>query len=185
MWPSPCLTDCTTTIGWLHSHRQTAFDTNTSVGCGSPAEGPRETLPKQTASIRDHSRSGRGRSCCSGRPDHGNQSPFRIFAEHGAPSVKRGATSTTDISTVWSWTEKNAIPLTPDDAEHRVEVAPEGDVFIDEYSRVDQPTMSMIHRISDGDKVMDLETADVKDLLASGWHYVEHCKLSKRGRIGG
>jgi dipeptidyl aminopeptidase/acylaminoacyl peptidase len=62
--------------------------------------------------------------------------------------------------------------LTPEDAEHEVVVSPAGAFFLDRYSRVDLPTVSILRR-ADGTHVMDLETADISQLEAVGWRTPE------------
>ena len=62
--------------------------------------------------------------------------------------------------------------LTPEDATHAVQFSPSGDYFIDTYSRVDLPPVINLYK-ADGTRVMELEHADVDDLLATGWKYPE------------
>jgi len=58
--------------------------------------------------------------------------------------------------------------LTPEDATHRITFSPSGDFFIDSYSRVDQPPVTVL-RSATGDVLMELERADIEDLVATGW----------------
>jgi dipeptidyl aminopeptidase/acylaminoacyl peptidase len=58
--------------------------------------------------------------------------------------------------------------LTPEDAEHDVVVSPSGNYFVDRYSKVDLPTVSVL-RAADGSFVAELETADISELEALGW----------------
>ncbi len=62
--------------------------------------------------------------------------------------------------------------LTPEDATHAVQFSPSGDYFIDTYSRIDLPPVINLYQ-ADGTRVMELEQADVDDLLATGWRYPE------------
>ena len=58
--------------------------------------------------------------------------------------------------------------LTPEDATHRITFSPSGDFFIDSYSRVDQPPVTVL-RSATGDVLIELERADIEDLVATGW----------------
>ena len=60
------------------------------------------------------------------------------------------------------------VSLTPDDGDHTVQIAPSGEYLIDTYSRADAaPVVALRDR--DGNRVMDLEAADISALVASGW----------------
>ena len=58
--------------------------------------------------------------------------------------------------------------LTPEDADHEASFAPDGSYFVDNYSRVDLPPVSVL-RAADGSLVRTLETADIEPLTAIGW----------------
>lgn len=58
--------------------------------------------------------------------------------------------------------------LTPEDAEHQISLAPSRTCFIDNCSRVDQPTRCLL-RDMDGRLLIDLETADISKLVEAGW----------------
>jgi dipeptidyl aminopeptidase/acylaminoacyl peptidase len=58
--------------------------------------------------------------------------------------------------------------LTPEDANHQVEMSPSGRYFVDTYSKPDVPPVSVL-RDSDGKLVATLEKADISKLLATGW----------------
>ncbi|MEJ2238387.1 MAG: DPP IV N-terminal domain-containing protein, partial [Gemmatimonadales bacterium] len=58
--------------------------------------------------------------------------------------------------------------LTPADAEHEIGFAPSHEYFVDNYSRVDQPTRSVL-RSADGELILELERADVSLLVHAGW----------------
>lgn len=62
--------------------------------------------------------------------------------------------------------------LTPEDAEHSVHVSPDFKVFVDTYSRVDVPPVSLLRR-NDGALLARLEVADVEPLLAAGYQMPE------------
>ncbi|CAN5720196.1 S9 family peptidase [soil metagenome] len=60
--------------------------------------------------------------------------------------------------------------LTPEDADHVVAMAPSGGYFVDTYSRIDAPPVTVL-RHNDGRMVSTLEEADVSRLLATGWNF--------------
>jgi dienelactone hydrolase len=62
--------------------------------------------------------------------------------------------------------------LTPEDAHHQITAAPSGRFFIDSYSRVDLPPVTVL-RDERGRSLQTLETADVDALLATGFRYPE------------
>jgi dipeptidyl aminopeptidase/acylaminoacyl peptidase len=59
--------------------------------------------------------------------------------------------------------------LTPENASHRITFSPTGKWFVDAYSTIETPPVSVL-RGADGRVIRTLETADVTDLKASGWH---------------
>jgi dipeptidyl-peptidase-4 len=59
--------------------------------------------------------------------------------------------------------------LTREDADHAVSFSPDGKYFVDVFSRVDLPTVSVLRRAEDGQIVKELEKADVSKLTAMGW----------------
>ncbi|HPR32659.1 MAG TPA: DPP IV N-terminal domain-containing protein [Prolixibacteraceae bacterium] len=61
------------------------------------------------------------------------------------------------------------IDLTPEKAEHRAVFSPDYRFFVDTWSTVDTPPVTVLKRTSDGSVLMALETADITDLLAAGW----------------
>jgi dipeptidyl-peptidase-4 len=63
---------------------------------------------------------------------------------------------------------KNLALLTPADADHDVALSPSGAFFVDNFSRPDQPSTSVL-RAADGREVLALEKADTTRLLAAGW----------------
>ncbi len=63
--------------------------------------------------------------------------------------------------------------LTPEDAHHEISFNKKGDLFIDNYSRVDLPTVSILRSAKNGEVLMEIEKADIADLLATGWTYPE------------
>jgi dipeptidyl aminopeptidase/acylaminoacyl peptidase len=71
--------------------------------------------------------------------------------------------------------------LTPEDADHTIRVSPDGSVFVDTYSRVDLPPVSVL-RASDGRLLTELERADVSRLLEGGFRFPE--RFTVRARDG-
>ncbi len=59
--------------------------------------------------------------------------------------------------------------LTADDGDHSLQYSPDRRFVIDRYSRVDLPPQHVLRRATDGQKVCNLEVADVSKLAASGW----------------
>ena len=59
--------------------------------------------------------------------------------------------------------------LTPEDANHQVTAAPNGQYFVDAYSTPDTPPVTVL-RDATGKVLQTLERADVSRLVASGWH---------------
>lgn len=72
--------------------------------------------------------------------------------------------------------------LTQADAQHEVEFSPDREFFIDTWSRADHPPVIELRRSRDGSLVCALETADAKDLLATGWTMPE--RFVAKGRDG-
>jgi dipeptidyl aminopeptidase/acylaminoacyl peptidase len=58
--------------------------------------------------------------------------------------------------------------LTPEDADHSVDMSPGRRWFVDNHGRVDRPTVSVL-RDARGERLLELETTDVSRLVAAGW----------------
>jgi dipeptidyl-peptidase-4 len=58
--------------------------------------------------------------------------------------------------------------LTPDSADHTTTLAPSGRYFVDSYSTPDTPPIAVL-RDAGGRKLVDLEEADISQLLETGW----------------
>jgi dipeptidyl aminopeptidase/acylaminoacyl peptidase len=58
--------------------------------------------------------------------------------------------------------------LTPEDGDHAIDLSPSGTFFVDTYSRPDTAPVSVV-RDANGKVVIELERADVSQLLAAGW----------------
>ena len=63
--------------------------------------------------------------------------------------------------------------LTDGDGTHNLTYAPDGQTFLDAYSRVDMPPVTELRRASDGKKLLALEKGDASALLATDWKYPE------------
>jgi dipeptidyl aminopeptidase/acylaminoacyl peptidase len=58
--------------------------------------------------------------------------------------------------------------LTPEDADHDITIAPSGNYFVDVYSRPDVPPIAVVRDMV-GQRIVELEKADVSKLTATGW----------------
>lgn len=58
--------------------------------------------------------------------------------------------------------------LTPENANHRVSFSPTGRWFVDSYSTIESPTVTVL-RGRDGQVMRKLEEADITELRATGW----------------
>ncbi|HVJ68015.1 MAG TPA: prolyl oligopeptidase family serine peptidase, partial [Caulifigura sp.] len=72
--------------------------------------------------------------------------------------------------------------LTEGDGQHTAEFAPDGETFVDTWSRVDKPPVTELRRTSDGSLVCVIEEADWEPLLKTGWEAPE--RFSAKGRDG-
>ena len=63
--------------------------------------------------------------------------------------------------------------LSSEDANHSVDVSPDGAFFVDTYSRPNLPGQSVLRRTKDGSEVRALEKTDASALLATGWKFPE------------
>jgi dipeptidyl aminopeptidase/acylaminoacyl peptidase len=59
--------------------------------------------------------------------------------------------------------------ITPEDADHDVTFSPDGRFFVDTYSRIERPPVTVLRAAPDGRIIRTLETADVSRLAALGW----------------
>lgn len=59
--------------------------------------------------------------------------------------------------------------LTPEDAYHLVSMSPDGKYFVDNYSRPDLPSVSVLRRATDGSRIRVLEQTDTTWLEQQGW----------------
>jgi dipeptidyl-peptidase-4 len=58
--------------------------------------------------------------------------------------------------------------LTPEEADHDIALSPSGRFLVDNYSRPNVPTVTVV-RDADGRELVALEKADISRLLATGW----------------
>ncbi|MDN5200085.1 DPP IV N-terminal domain-containing protein [Fulvivirgaceae bacterium BMA10] len=70
--------------------------------------------------------------------------------------------------------------LTPEPAFHDVSLSADGAYFVDNFSRVDLAPKSVLRSSSDGSIIIELEEADIDDLLATGWQYPEPFSVKAR-----
>ena len=63
--------------------------------------------------------------------------------------------------------------LSPEEANHSVDISPDGTLFVDNYSRPNLPGQSVLRRTKDGSDVRVLEKTDASGLLATGWNFPE------------
>jgi dipeptidyl aminopeptidase/acylaminoacyl peptidase len=71
--------------------------------------------------------------------------------------------------------------LTPENADHHIEVSHDGKYFVDTYSTVTQPQVT-VARDSDGRTVMEVARQDISKLVAAGWQPPVPIKV--KGRDG-
>jgi dipeptidyl aminopeptidase/acylaminoacyl peptidase len=72
--------------------------------------------------------------------------------------------------------------LTPEDADHQITQVPGATQFLDTYSRVDQPAVTVI-RAADGRVVKELEKTDITALKAIGWRPGEVFRAKARDGV--
>jgi dipeptidyl aminopeptidase/acylaminoacyl peptidase len=72
--------------------------------------------------------------------------------------------------------------LTEADGNHTVTFSPDGQYYVDAWSRVDQPPMAQLRRAEDQKALMDLEKADASALLSAGYRFPE--VFAAKGRDG-
>ena len=70
--------------------------------------------------------------------------------------------------------------LTEGNGTHELEFAPDGEYYVDRWSRVDQPPVHELRRSADGALVAELARADASELLGTGWTMPEPFKTTDR-----
>lgn len=78
---------------------------------------------------------------------------------------------------------KPAQLLTPEDADHDVSLSPSGKYFVDNYSKPDVATTSVL-RDATGKVILALEKMDISRLLATGWKPPMPIAVKDRGGVG-
>ncbi len=73
-------------------------------------------------------------------------------------------------------------PLTPAEANHRVEFSSDGKYYVDLWSRIDVAPEMALYRTDDNKQLMVVEQGDISKLVAAGWHAPEVFKA--KGRDG-
>jgi dipeptidyl aminopeptidase/acylaminoacyl peptidase len=73
--------------------------------------------------------------------------------------------------------------LTPEDANHEIAFAPSGRFFVDTYSRIETPPVTVLRSAQDGRVIRTLEEADVSRLAEAGWHPAEPFRVKARDGI--
>jgi dipeptidyl aminopeptidase/acylaminoacyl peptidase len=61
------------------------------------------------------------------------------------------------------------VDLTPEASNHRATFSADHRYFIDSYSTVEQPPVTVLRDATDGTILMQLESSDISDLVAAGW----------------
>jgi dipeptidyl aminopeptidase/acylaminoacyl peptidase len=74
------------------------------------------------------------------------------------------------------------VTYTVADANHVVRFSPDGEYYVDTYSRVDLPPVSELRKTSDQSLILTLDTGDATALLATGWRPPE--SFVAKGRDG-
>jgi dipeptidyl aminopeptidase/acylaminoacyl peptidase len=74
------------------------------------------------------------------------------------------------------------VVLTDGDGTHNARFSPNGQFFVDAWSRVDLPTITELRRSDTGARVCELERADWSALLKAGWQVPE--RFVAKGRDG-
>jgi dipeptidyl aminopeptidase/acylaminoacyl peptidase len=72
--------------------------------------------------------------------------------------------------------------LTEADASHAISYSPDMKYYVDTWSRVDLPPVSQLRNTSDGKVLMEIEKADIQELLKTGWRAPE--VFTAKGRDG-
>jgi len=76
----------------------------------------------------------------------------------------------------------NLIRLTQEGFNHRLVFSPDKQFFLDSYSTPENPTVSIVGRTSNGEKVLDIEAADITRFVKAGFKLPE--VFHSKGRDG-
>lgn len=63
----------------------------------------------------------------------------------------------------------NLVRYTKENANHHVSFSPNYQYYVDRYSRINMPPVAVLKRTSDQKQIMELQKADISDLLKTGW----------------
>ncbi len=77
---------------------------------------------------------------------------------------------------------KEAVLLTPENANHDISVSPDGKYFVDNISTLDQPTRTVLRETATGKILQELSKANITELLAMNVHFPE--TFTSTGRDG-
>ncbi len=72
--------------------------------------------------------------------------------------------------------------LTPEDADHKVQVSEDGRFFVDTYSTTGTAPVTVLRNLDSGAEVKEIARADISRLKAAGWRAPE--KFTVKGRDG-
>jgi dipeptidyl aminopeptidase/acylaminoacyl peptidase len=73
--------------------------------------------------------------------------------------------------------------ITTEDANHEIRFAPSGKYFVDTYSRIEKPPVTVLRALPDGRVVRELEKADVSRIAAIGWRPAQAFTVKARDGI--
>jgi dipeptidyl-peptidase-4 len=73
--------------------------------------------------------------------------------------------------------------LTPEDGHHAIEFSPSGRFFLDSYSTVASPPVTVLRSVPDGRVVRTVEEADISRLLEAGWRPPETFTVKARDGV--
>ncbi len=77
---------------------------------------------------------------------------------------------------------KNFVRFTRENGNHNVTFSPGHTYYIDQYSRVDAPSVTVLKRVATQEEVLPLQKADISGLLSTGWKMPE--VFTAKGRDG-
>jgi len=73
--------------------------------------------------------------------------------------------------------------MTPEDGNHRITFVPTGGYFLDTFSRVDAPPVTLLRSAADGSVILTLEKADIDLLKNIGWTPAEVFTVKARDNV--
>ena len=75
---------------------------------------------------------------------------------------------------------RNLTLLTPEDANHDITMSPNGQYFVDVYSKPDVAPTAVLREATTGKRILELEKADISRLTATGWKPPTPIKVKAR-----